>query len=168
MKFIKKLTDMIDRTNEDYVDDDNDNGYYADEEDNNIDSGRTDISSGSSDSYSDVTSASRPSSQPVANLVSLRSSSRTPVVLKKLDEYGDEIQGVADILNEKKIVILNLETCPADNSRRVIDFMSGVAYANSGSIKKIAGKAYIITPDSVPLSGDQLEDLSNLNESYFD
>lgn len=60
-------------------------------------------------------------------------------MLKKLDRYLD-VQSVADVLNEKRIVILNLETCPADDSRRIIDFLSGVAYANSGDIKKVAGK----------------------------
>ena len=84
-----------------------------------------------------------------------------------LDRYLD-VQSVADVLNEKRIVILNLETCPADDSRRIIDFLSGVAYANSGDIKKVAGKAYIITPDSVPLSGDVLEDIESMSEGYFD
>lgn len=88
-------------------------------------------------------------------------------MLKKLDRYLD-VQSVADVLNEKRIVILNLETCPADDSRRIIDFLSIVAYANSGDIKKVAGKAYIITPDSVPLSGDVLEDIESMSEGYFD
>ena len=43
-----------------------------------------------------------------------------------------------------------------------------LAYANSGDIKKVAGKAYIITPDSVPLSGDVLEDIESMSEGYFD
>ena len=47
-------------------------------------------------------------------------------MLKKLDRYLD-VQSVADVLNEKRIVILNLATCTADDSRRIIDFLSGVA-----------------------------------------
>ena len=50
----------------------------------------------------------------------------------------------------------------------MFDILSGEAYANSGDIKKVAGKAYIITPDSVPLSGDVLEDIENMSEGYFD
>lgn len=111
--------------------------------------------------------SSRPTNISSSNVVGLQSSSRTPVVLKKLDRYCD-VQDAADVLNEKRIVILNLETCPAEDSKRIIDFLSGVAYANSGDIKKIAGKAYIITPDSVPLSGDLLEDLESLGDGYFD
>lgn len=119
-------------------------------------------------SFNDISSSSRPTVS-TPNIVDLRSSSRTPVVLKKIDTY-QEVQGVADVLNEKRIVILNLETCPNDASQRIIDFLSGVAYANAGGIKKIAGRAYIITPDNVPLSGDLLEDIEsgNFGAGYFE
>ena len=120
--------------------------------------------------FSDVSSTSRPTAvASTPNIVDLRSSNRTPVVLKKIDTY-QEVQSVADVLNEKRIVILNLETCPNDASQRIIDFLSGVAYANAGGIKKIAGRAYIITPDNVPLSGDLLEDLENsgFGAGYFE
>lgn len=84
------------------------------------------------------------------------------VVFKKLDRYED-VGGVADVLNEKRIVILNLETCPNDVSVRIIDFLSGVAYANGGEMKRVAGRAYIITPYNVPLTGELLDgfDYSN-------
>lgn len=82
------------------------------------------------------------------------STSCTPVVLKKVTNYA-ETQEVADALNEKRIVILNLESCKRDDAIRVIDFLSGVAYANGGGLKPIiARKAYIITPNRVPLTGD--------------
>ncbi len=161
MGFFDKVKGFIDISDEDAIDEDIENVY-----DDSDDSGY--ISPESADqvkSFTDV--SSRSSNASLSNVVGLQSSSRTPVVLKKLDRYLD-VQSAADVLNEKRIVILNLETCPADDSRRIIDFLSGVAYANSGDIKKIAGKAYIITPDSVPLSGDLLEDLESLGDGYFD
>lgn len=161
MGFFDKVKGFIDISDEDAIDEDIENVY-----DDSDDSGY--ISPEPADqvkSFTDV--SSRSSNAPLSNVVGLQSSSRTPVVLKKLDRYLD-VQSAADVLNEKRIVILNLETCPADDSRRIIDFLSGVAYANSGDIKKIAGKAYIITPDSVPLSGDLLEDLESLGDGYFD
>ena len=90
------------------------------------------------------------------------SSAKAHVVFKKLDRYED-VGGVADVLNEKRIVILNLETCPNDVSVRIIDFLSGVAYANGGEMKRVAGRAYIITPYNVPLTGELLDgfDYSN-------
>ncbi len=85
------------------------------------------------------------------------------VVFQKIDRF-EEVGEVADILNEKRIVILNLETCPNDVSQRIIDFLYGVAYANHGDFKKVAGRAYIITPYNVPVSGELLDELSGMNE----
>lgn len=90
------------------------------------------------------------------------SGSKAHVVLRKLDRYEDA-GSVADVLNEKKIVVLNLETCPHDASVRIIDFLSGVAYANKGEVKRIAGRAYIITPYDVPLTGELLDGLDYSN-----
>ena len=89
-------------------------------------------------------------------------SSKAHVVFKKLDRYED-VGSVADVLNEKRIVILNLETCPNDATVRIIDFLSGVAYANNGDIKRVAGRAYIITPYNVPLTGELLDEVEHSN-----
>lgn len=82
------------------------------------------------------------------------------VVFQKIDRF-EEVGEVADILNEKRIVILNLETCPNDVSQRIIDFLYGVAYANHGDFKKVAGRAYIITPYNVPVSGELVDEISS-------
>lgn len=94
------------------------------------------------------------SSVPAAN----QGASKPKIVLKKLDRYED-VGEVADNINDKIIVVLNLETCPNDVSIRIIDFISGVAYANSGELKRIAGRVYIITPYNVPLTGEILDSL---------
>ncbi len=98
----------------------------------------------------------------VVNINSSKSASSQPkphVVFQKIDRF-EEVGEVADILNDKRIVILNLETCPNDVSQRIIDFLYGVAYANHGDFKKVAGRAYIITPYNVPVSGELLDELS--------
>ena len=46
-------------------------------------------------------------------------------------------------------------------SRRLIDFLSGVAYANNGQIKRVANSTYIITPYNVNIMGDLLDELEN-------
>ena len=93
-------------------------------------------------------------------VVDIHSGVRSQVVFKKLDRFEDA-GAVADVLNEKKIVILNLETCPNDVSRRVLDFLYGVAYANNGEIKRVAGRAYIITPYNVPVTGEMLDEIES-------
>lgn len=94
------------------------------------------------------------------------SSSKAHVVFKKVDSFTD-VAPVADVLNEKRIAILNLETCPTEEAVRVIDFLSGVAYANNATIQRVAGRAYIITPNNVPLSGELLDEVVNSAHSFF-
>lgn len=53
---------------------------------------------------------------------------------------------ISDHLLENNIVVLNLEYASKDVSRRLIDFLSGVAYAKNGRVDRIAQSTYIITP----------------------
>ena len=86
-------------------------------------------------------------------------SSQLQVVLVKPERF-DDASGIADSLNAKKTVVLNLEATSKEVSRRLVDFLSGVAYANNGQIKKIANSTFIITPYNVDVSGiDILEEI---------
>lgn len=78
--------------------------------------------------------------------------SQLQVVLVKPERF-DDASGIADSLNAKKTVVLNLEATSKEVSRRLVDFLSGVAYANNGQIKKIANSTFIITPYNVDVSG---------------
>lgn len=163
MGIFDKVKNFIDNSDEDTIDEDIENVY-----DDSADDTYSSDSTESAKSFSDFSASSRPSSiSSTPNIVDLRSSSRTPVVLKKLDRYLD-VQSVADVLNEKRIVILNLETCPADDSRRIIDFLSGVHMQIPEISRKLPAKLISSPPDSVPLSGDVLEDIENMSEGYFD
>lgn len=83
------------------------------------------------------------------------------VVLCKPERFED-VPSVADHLNEKKTVVLNLESANREASRRIIDFLSGVVYANHGNIKKVANSTYIATPDEVNVMGElMLDDFEN-------
>ena len=85
--------------------------------------------------------------------------SRPRVVFQKIDRF-EEVNKFADILKEKRIVVLNLESCPNDVAQRIIDVLYGVSYANDGDFKKIAGRAYIITPNNVPVTGELGDEIS--------
>jgi len=80
------------------------------------------------------------------------------VVLVKPEGFEDA-KSVADHLNEKKTVVLNIESMTKDSARRWIDFLSGVAYANKGQLKKLSAGTYIITPYNVDLMGDLIGEL---------
>ena len=68
----------------------------------------------------------------------------------------DSVTQIADHLLNKRTVVLNLENASKETARRLIDFLSGVAYSIDGSIKKIATNAYVITPNNVDVGDAQL------------
>ena len=76
-------------------------------------------------------------------------------------EGFEEAASIADNLNERRTVVLNLESANRDIARRLLDFLSGVAYANNGQIKRVANSTYIITPYNVDVMGDLIDELEN-------
>ncbi len=98
-------------------------------------------------------------------VVNIHATAQLQVVLVKPERF-DDASAVADHLNAKRTVVLNLESANKDVSRRILDFLSGVAYANDGQIKKVAQCTYIITPYNVGIMGDLLDELEN-NGLYF-
>ena len=76
-------------------------------------------------------------------------------------ERAENASAIADHLREKRTVVLNLESTNKDIARRLIDFLSGVAYAGDGKIKKVSANTYIITPYSVDLMGDLIDELES-------
>ena len=78
----------------------------------------------------------------------------------------DAASTIAALLNATRAVVLNLESANKDVARRILDFLSGVAYANDGQIKKVANCTFIITPYNVGIMGDLLDELEN-NGLYF-
>ena len=87
------------------------------------------------------------------------------VVLVKPERFENASE-IADHLKDKRTVVLNLESTNKDIARRLIDFLSGVAYAGEGKIKKVAISTYIITPYNVDILGDLIDELEN-NGLYF-
>lgn len=68
----------------------------------------------------------------------------------------ETVPQIADHLLSKRTVVLNLEDADDATSRRIIDFLFGVAYSINGSLKKIATKAYVITPNNVDVDEAKL------------
>lgn len=93
-------------------------------------------------------------------VVDIRTTAMLQVVLVKPDKFEDA-RAIADHLNEKRTVVLNLEAASKDVARRLIDLLNGVAYANGGQLKKVSTNTYIITPYNVNVSGDLLDELES-------
>ena len=98
-------------------------------------------------------------------VVNIHATTQLKVVLVKPERFENAAE-IADHLREKRTVVLNLEQTNTDIARRLIDFLSGVAYAQEGKIKKVAVNTYIITPYNVDLMGDLIDELEN-NGLYF-
>ena len=98
-------------------------------------------------------------------VVNIHATAQLQVVLVKPERFEDA-STVADHLNANRTVVLNLESANTDVARRILDFLSGVAYANDGQIKKVANCTFIITPYNVGIMGDLLDELEN-NGLYF-
>lgn len=98
-------------------------------------------------------------------VVNIHTTAQLQVVLVKPERF-DDASSVADHLISKRTVVLNLENTNKDVSRRLVDFLSGVAYANNGQIKRIAMNTFIITPYNVDFMGDLIDELEN-NGVFF-
>ena len=110
-------------------------------------------------------SASSADSNRRNNVVNINTTAQLAVVLVKPDRFENAAE-IADHLKEKRTVVLNLEQTNKDVARRLVDFLSGVAYAQEGKIKKVANSTFIITPYNVGIMGDLLDELEN-NGVYF-
>ena len=98
-------------------------------------------------------------------VVNIHATTQLKVVLVKPERFENASE-IADHLRDKRTVVLNLESTNKDIARRLIDFLSGVAYAGEGKIKKVAANTYIITPYHVDIEGDLIDELEN-NGLYF-
>lgn len=98
-------------------------------------------------------------------VVNIHTTTQLQVVLVSPSRFENASE-IADHLRDKRTVVLNLEQTDKNIARRLIDFLSGVAYANEGTIKKVALSTYIITPYNVEILGDLIDELEN-NGLYF-
>ena len=98
-------------------------------------------------------------------VVNSHATTQLKVVLVKPERFENASE-IADHLKEKRTVVVNLESTHKDIARRLIDFLSGVAYAGEGKIKRVAANTYIITPYSVEIQGDLIDELENNFKSF--
>ncbi|MCI7085685.1 MAG: cell division protein SepF [bacterium] len=156
--FVDKFKHMWDAPDDEYEYDEY--GYASDEdenEDNYEDRGR------SRAEVDDFSSGSNRKSK----VVNINATAKLQVAIFKPERFGEETRAIADELINTHTVVLNLEDTNKDMSRRIIDFLSGVAYANNGKIKRVATSTFIIIPNNVDLTGDDLLDELENSGVYF-
>ncbi len=152
--FRDKLQKMINPPDDEYED------YYDDE---SRDSGPDDYDDRRS-SFASFSSRTDPRENKVVNF---NSNNQVQMVVFKPSSFGEEIRNIADELLKRHTVVLNLEKADKEAARRIVDFLSGVAYANNGKLKPIAANIVIVTPFNVDLTGDDVLDELESSGIYF-
>ena len=141
----------------DQDDDAYENDYYDDNEDDGYES----------DSYNDQQNngyAQQPRSQQNGGM-SLNASALEMKLIKPERYDSQTAQKIADHLLNRRTVVLNLESTNKESARRLIDFLSGVAYSIDGNIQRVTANTVVIVPNNVDVSGERLANPQKNNNS---
>jgi cell division inhibitor SepF len=77
----------------------------------------------------------------------------------------NDAQLIADKYKAEVPVILNLQGCETELSKRLIDFASGLTYALDGGMQRVADKVFLLTPKNVEVSAEERQRL--LEKGFF-
>ena len=69
----------------------------------------------------------------------------------------DDAVEIGDRFLAAQPVVIDFQGVDAELSRRLMDFASGVCYASGGSMKKVGTQVYLMTPNDVEVSGEDLK-----------
>ena len=101
-----------------------------------------------------------------ARPVRMEQTTTLQIVLARPNDFS-EVKSIGGDINEGKTVLLNLETVKSEDAKRILDFISGVAYAKGADIKMMAQKTFAIMPRNVGFSGvDLMSELENNGYSF--
>lgn len=94
----------------------------------------------------------------------VNTSSKVQLILVRPESFNDA-PTIAANMRAKKAVVLNLEGVEKNLARRVVDFLSGCAYALDGTVKKVSQATYVFCPYNMEVLGD-LKNLQGEVENY--
>lgn len=93
-----------------------------------------------------------PVGQPQKNVKPLDSATVEPVTLKPTS-YG-HCKEIAERFKSGQPVIMNMIATDPEEGRRIIDFVSGLAFGLNGSLERISRGVFRITPNGVRIPRD--------------
>jgi len=103
------------------------------------------------------------------NLISIpnRNQTTTEMILIKATNYED-LENIAQNIKERKIVVVNFEEMEKEVAQRMVDFLSGAAFALNGHPKKVSWGTFIFSSTNVDLSGQIMDtDIPAKNPESF-
>ena len=100
------------------------------------------------DDGSNIETMSRKSKNRIA---SLNFKTSQPTIVHMTPTAFDEVMDISKVLQDKKIVTINLALLDAALRNQIIDFASGTVYALDGEIMKLADNVYLLASQGVTL-----------------
>ncbi len=94
---------------------------------------------------------------PRAPIFRLHTQRSLEIVVLEPAQY-DEAQTAADYLKTQRPIVLNLRNAQTDLGRRMVDFLSGVAYALDGHTHRVGDEIFLFTPAHVPITSERLRE----------
>jgi cell division inhibitor SepF len=91
-------------------------------------------------------------------VVKLHSQRQVKVVVAEPRVF-EEVQGIADNLKNRCPVIINLEKAEPELAKRVVDFVSGAAYALNGTMQKVGSGMFLFVPNNMDISNELRDQL---------
>ena len=72
----------------------------------------------------------------------------------------EEAQDLADRFKRRQLVVVNLRNVDGEQSRRMVDFCAGLAYALGGQVRPVADRLLLLTPQDVEVLNREDEQLA--------
>ncbi|MBE3576994.1 MAG: cell division protein SepF [Limnochordales bacterium] len=66
----------------------------------------------------------------------------------------EEVQAVADHVKNRRPVVVCLDRVDRDLARKIVDFLSGTAYALDGKIQRVGEGIFLVVPSNVSIETD--------------
>ena len=88
------------------------------------------------------------------------------VVMTKPAQYED-VSRVAGLCADNRLVVVNLEELPQAAARRIVDFLSGVAYGRHASLERLSRGSYAVVPVGAELLDRRMDEPDDEWDRYF-
>ena len=96
-----------------------------------------------------------------SKVVPIRTTSKgLEVCIMKPSAFEDS-QEICDLLLTGRAIVINLEGFDDKLAQRTMDFISGSVYAINGKLHRISNCIFIVSPDTIDISGDYSDLIAN-------
>jgi len=98
-------------------------------------------------------------------VVGLHASKNQRVIIMKPEDFG-EAKAIADHMRHRRTVVVNLEHAGLEEAKRLLDFISGTAYALNCNVIKVSEHIFIFSPDNIELTAEFRKDMAEKGVFY--